>query len=359
MSAETLPGVTTTLDGPLPDDYHGVPLLTTFTAAESCLNNWIYDVSTSGTVWKDRVYNTDYPIDCLPFGGRNTIYKPGVCPSGQEFQQLDATIGTNEASGTSTLATLFVGYCCSSGFKLSYRDHYTQYMNCFSGLLPPIYATPKTGTTPIDRSETVQLISPLVAVEEPVSIYWEESDLTYFPASVANSLRGIMGIPTATSTSSVSAMTPAPSPGSSGNPALSTPTAISEDSGRPATGASTNRAVLPPGAIAGICVGVVAFLVLLGTICYLTCVRRRRKRRAAVYNATGEIQGEGNGNGNWMSELQDTQTGSRLDPFYIAQRHSELPGNTQAPVELEGSPIEGPGGSNNRLDGPLIEKKGS
>ncbi|OTA55151.1 hypothetical protein K449DRAFT_388424 [Hypoxylon sp. EC38] len=50
----------------------------------------------------------------------------------------------------------------------------------------------------------------------------------------------------------------------------------------------------------------------------------------------------------WMPELQDTQMGSRVDPFYLSQRHGELQGTTvgshpHGPVELESQPLGGSG----------------
>ncbi|OTA55150.1 hypothetical protein K449DRAFT_180511 [Hypoxylon sp. EC38] len=114
MTTTKPPGTTTTVAGPLSDSFGGlVPLLTTFTPPDSCKNKWVYDVETEGTVWKDRHYNTEYPIACQPFYGQNSVYRPGICPSGQEFKSIDVTVESG-GRGTSHAPSWYVGYCCST-----------------------------------------------------------------------------------------------------------------------------------------------------------------------------------------------------------------------------------------------------
>ncbi|KAI2635752.1 hypothetical protein GGS26DRAFT_511430 [Hypomontagnella submonticulosa] len=342
MTVSRPPGITTTVEGPLSNSFSDfVPLLSTFTPPESCKDAWVYDVTTEGTVWKDRNYNTMYPLVCHPFNGHNTLYKPGICPNNQEFKLIDVTI--ESSNGPSPPPTWYMGRCCSTGYKLSYRDHFTEYPECFSGLVPPITATlrdpVKTDTT-VPEITTIDLA--LVAVEEPINIVWAESDLTLLPASVAQSFRALMGLPletaSPTSTSTVvTIVTLTPSSGSAPITNQSDANASSSLSG---------------GVIAGICVGTVAVLALVASALYLGCISRRRKKRAQTRESAGASGTDSPAKKNAaqgqvrMSELQDTQMGIRANPFYVSQRHSELQGsmlaaNSVAPVELEGSPLGG------------------
>ncbi|KAI1139248.1 hypothetical protein F5Y05DRAFT_412348 [Hypoxylon sp. FL0543] len=386
MTTTKPPGTTTTLKGPHSDNYGGlVPLLTTFTPPDSCENSWVYDVETEGTVWKDRQYNTDYPVDCQPFHGQNSVYRPGICPSGQDFASLDVTVESGGDS-SSQAPSWYVGYCCSTGYTLSFREHFYEHPECFSGLMPPIVATVTDELASDDEFSdpvTTTIGSALVAIEEPVQIVWCESDLTYFPAPVANSFRALMGLaPLTTTTGSMASATSTLSSfplstSTLSNFPLSTSTTTPEYSGQDGVDTSKNASTLSGGAIAGICVGAVVFLVLLVSGFCLACVRRRRKKLAqrdpgTLENAaschakkpdegdhttwwrpwkkmTSERVGLGistNGeNGIRMAELHDTQMGSRANPIYVSQRHGELQGTTVAmdphgPVELEGQPLE-------------------
>ncbi|KAI1413475.1 hypothetical protein F5Y13DRAFT_198777 [Hypoxylon sp. FL1857] len=397
MTTTKPPGTTTTVRGPL-SDYSGlVPLLTTFTPPDSCKNNWVYDVETEGTVWKDHHYNTNYPIDCQPFYGQNSVYRPGICPSGQEFKSLDVTVESGGDS-SSQAPSWYKGYCCStttinlsifscSGYKLSYRERFSQYPECFSGLVPPVIATvtderATDGDTAAPSTMTIG--SALVGIEEPVQIVWAESDLTYFQAPVANSFRALMGLAPLATTTTTGSMASATS-NTLGFPVI-TSTTSPEDPGDDDEVASTSTNSLSGGAIAGVSIGAVVFLVLLISSFYLAFCRRRRKRRAQQNSETFENTGSGDdapfkkrgqtgwwrswkkkevvfkgdgderrngGNEAWMPELQDTQMGSRVDPYYLSQRHGELQGTTvgthpHRPVELESRPLgnSGLGGRN-------------
>ncbi|OTA80250.1 hypothetical protein M434DRAFT_38089 [Hypoxylon sp. CO27-5] len=379
MTTTKPPGATTTVAGPLSDSFGGlVPLLTTFTPPDSCKNNWVYDVETEGTVWKDRHYNTEYPIACQPFYGQNSVYRPGICPSGQEFKSIDVTVESG-GSGSSRAPSWYVGYCCSTGYKLSYRDHFTVYPECFSGLVPPVVAT-VTDETATDRDtfgpSTTTIGSALVAIEEPIQIVWDESDLTYFPVTVANSFRALMGLaPVATTTTTGSgSVGSATATATASNLPISTSTTSPQASNQVGVNTSNSASSLSGGAIAGICIGAVAFLVLLVSSFFcLAFYRRRQKMRAQQDLAISENMGSNNNpqlnrrshatwwtswkekkqgqdvRGNdedeaWMPELQDTQMGSRVDPFYPSQRHGELQGTTvgthpHGPVELESQPL--------------------
>ncbi|KAI0381360.1 hypothetical protein F5Y04DRAFT_288939 [Hypomontagnella monticulosa] len=341
MTTTRPPGMTTTVEGPVSEklgDYTG--LLTTFTPPASCKDNWVYDVTTEGTVWKDRHYNSMYPAMCHPFNGRVSLYRPGVCPDSQEFKLIDVTV--ESSNGPSAPETWYMGRCCSSGYKLSYRDYFTDYPNCFSGLVPPVTATlhdpDKTDTT-VPELTTIDLA--LVAVEEPINIIWAESDLTSFPASVSQSFRALMGLETTSPTSTSTTVKIVTIPPSSGFPS-STSTADQND--------TYTSSKLSGGVIAGICIGTLAVLALLASALYLGCIRRRRKKRDqapedADASGTESPVKKGPARGQMrVSELQDTQTGSRANPFYVSQRHTELQGSTVptisvAPVELEGSPL--------------------
>ncbi|KAI1204221.1 uncharacterized protein F4807DRAFT_448415 [Annulohypoxylon truncatum] len=111
MTITLPPGTITTVSGPVTDFDNLVPLLTTFTPTVACEEDWVYDIQTPGTVWKDRDYNTDYAEWCQPFNGANTFYRPGICPSGQEIKSLDVTV---ENDGGTLGASWYVALCCSS-----------------------------------------------------------------------------------------------------------------------------------------------------------------------------------------------------------------------------------------------------
>ncbi|KAI0114231.1 hypothetical protein F4776DRAFT_673982 [Hypoxylon sp. NC0597] len=392
MTTTKPPGTTTTVPGPLSGSFGGlVPLLTTFTPPDSCKNNWVYDVETEGTVWKDRHYNTEYPIACQPFNGQNSVYRPGICPSGQEFKSLDVTVESGRR-GSSQAPSWYVGYCCSTGYKLSYREHFSAYPECFSGLVPPVVATVTDETTmdgDTSGPSTTTIGSALVAIEEPVQIVWNESDLTYFPVTVANSFRALMGLAPVMTTTGSGSTTSATATATPSNLPLSTSTTSPEDSHQDGVDASNGASSLSGGAIAGISVGAMAFLVLLISSFCFAFSRRRRKRRAQQDPATSENMGSNNtwwtswkkkevwphntfkgdgqdtrGNGEheaWMPELQDTQMGSRVDPFYLAQRHGELQGTTvgtypHGPVELESQPLGSSGIGMKNLETPLAQE---
>ncbi|KAI2467362.1 hypothetical protein F4781DRAFT_314016 [Annulohypoxylon bovei var. microspora] len=322
MTATLPPGTTTTVPGPLSDYDNLVPLLTTFTPGDGCANSWVYDVQTEGTVWKDRHYNTHYAEACQPFAGANTIYRPGVCPDGQEFKSLDVLVESDKG-GSSRGASWYVGLCCSTGYKLSYRERFSEYPECFSGLVPPVVATVKDETTTqndMSTPPTTTVGSAVVGIEEPISIVWKEGDLTYFSASVANSLRALMGLaPLPTTTTGSVSSTPLLGPAS---------TSPTEKPGQNIADTATPPAGLSGGAIAGICVGAVAFLiVLLASIFYLGCVRRRRKRRGqqgpeALANTAS----------NHDSQLKKRSGTSWLRPW----RREALPPVKNAPGELHG-----------------------
>ncbi|KAI1102158.1 hypothetical protein F4804DRAFT_277947 [Jackrogersella minutella] len=112
MTTTQPPGTTVTIASPISGDFNDlVPLLTTFTPPRSCENSWVYSTEAKGTVWKDGDHNDDYGYSCLPFGGQN--YKPGICPSGQEFKSVDRTVEDPGDEG-SYAPTWWVGLCCSS-----------------------------------------------------------------------------------------------------------------------------------------------------------------------------------------------------------------------------------------------------
>ncbi|KAI1456316.1 hypothetical protein F4805DRAFT_234937 [Annulohypoxylon moriforme] len=367
------PGTITTIS------YHNtyfdnlVPLLTTFTPAASCETDWVYDIQTSGTVWKDRDYNADYALFCQPFNGANTVYRPGICPSGQEFKSFDITA---ESSGP----RWYMGYCCSSAYKLSHRNGELAVLACASGLTAPIVATvtDETITNEMATFPTTTIASNVVGIMEPINIVWNENDLTYFPESVANSFRRFMSL------------TPLPTLTNSGPsilPPIPASTSATDDLGEDDPYTETLSSALSGGAKAGIGIGIVAFVVLLVSIFYLGCIRRRRKMRygrrpetmentssnkdsllekcdrvswlfpwrgrrtLSIEKGPGELHGQDtqeiDGRQAGIAELQDTYMGGRGNPVSHAQWHTELQGTTLVTqshmlAELESEPLKSP-----------------
>ncbi|KAI0886515.1 uncharacterized protein GGS22DRAFT_114527 [Annulohypoxylon maeteangense] len=106
----SLPGSQTTVSTSVNQFNDLAPLLTTYTPPTECSTYWVYALQTTGTVWRDREKNSRYQSHCQPFSGVNTLYRPGVCPSGQEFKSLDVTVEAASVGGRSW----WVGRCCSS-----------------------------------------------------------------------------------------------------------------------------------------------------------------------------------------------------------------------------------------------------
>ncbi|KAI1088601.1 hypothetical protein F5B19DRAFT_421284 [Rostrohypoxylon terebratum] len=375
MSVSIPPGTTTTVKGPVTDYDDLVPLLTTFTPSPSCEDDWVYDTQTEGLVWKDRAYNEDYAEWCQPFFGANQFYRPGICPSGQEFKSLDVTVEDN--SGTPG-ASWYFGLCCSSNYELSFSEGYTILPACFGGVVPPVTANVRDTTTTDDESPPplTTISSTVTGVMQAINIIWKEEDLTYFSAPVANSFRALMGLsPLPTTTVS----------GSTGSAALPATQSASDGFDQDGDGTGMLSNSLSDGAKAGIGIGAIAFVALLVSIFYLGFVRRRRrskdrrgsgtiantdsseddlprrrsrlswllpwrgKRTMSVEKAPGELHGQDtheiDGRPGYVAELQDTQMGGWKSPVAMAQWHTELQGSTlaaqsQTPAELESQPLK-------------------
>ncbi|KAI1081004.1 hypothetical protein F5B20DRAFT_579832 [Whalleya microplaca] len=351
MTSITIPAGATITVTDSEVDAGGPPLLTVFTPPDRCKASLVYDAQTAGTVWKNTLYNHAYGSDCLPAGGQQTQFRPGICPESQDFAQLDVTVQINSGS----TVPIYYGYCCTSGYKMSYREHFNAYEACFSGLIPPIVATVRddTGHTGDYTSSMTTLWTAAVIIEDPLLIIWNEDDLTQFSEPTAESFRAVMGLPPLTTTTASS--TPASPSGISTSPALPTSPNSAQDSPTPAR--------LSAGAIAGICIGVVAFLILQLTLGCLACARRRKRKpdrnHLAPENASKRssrlsswlrppwkqargVSQEYQGVGAWEAELEDTQTRGPVHMLDGVERRGELQGSTVVAGGNENEPVELP-----------------
>ncbi|KAH9904904.1 hypothetical protein F4778DRAFT_50028 [Xylariomycetidae sp. FL2044] len=202
-------------------------LLTEFTPSATCTDEFVYNSSYSGTVWSDWD-DAKWITDCWPQS--SSAFHPGVCPSGQEFKNVNVYVETF----SSLTSSFYTGYCCNSNYEWDVIGS-----SCFSEISTTVvaYLTPTTSGGPWDQFTT---LSPaLVASAQPLTMYWYSTDLSLFDATIRSSLEAAMG-PQASSTSTSTLAWNGDLPSDSG-PALS------------------------KGAIAGISVGAaVVFLLLVG-----------------------------------------------------------------------------------------------
>ncbi|KAI1326115.1 hypothetical protein F5Y16DRAFT_237732 [Xylariaceae sp. FL0255] len=256
----------TSIYAPVPEttayvDGSGVPtglggLLTVSTPSSSCSDRWFYDPKTTGYVWSDNRHDSEWAL-CQPYGATAGAYSPGVCPSGQEFKDVEVFTSEN---GAGTTNTYYDGRCCNSAFTwytsttvYTYDSSVTTSLirACVSTFNPPVVVSIENSAGPIELS----LDSTLTAMGTYLDIFWHESDLSSLPTPLAASLRVAMGLP-AYPIPSTSSQTPMPT------------SAITN---------GTTGAKLSKGAIAGIAIGV-AVAVIIITLMAFFMLRRRWKR---------------------------------------------------------------------------------
>ncbi|KAI1340810.1 hypothetical protein F5Y15DRAFT_414530 [Xylariaceae sp. FL0016] len=255
------PGFTLTVPS-VSDGFKGAaPLLTVYTPPEYCSTWWFYDTRVPGTVWSDTQHNTR-KSQCQASGGG--MYKPGVCPDGQELKQVNVIV---EDMASTSLEPIHQGYCCPTNFKI-YSNPTAVSPSCTSTLPGPVTATIQ-GASNSDSSTTI-LSSVVTVVGEPINLYWSSADLSLFQPSLAASLRVAMGLPPSTSTSTSGSQ--------------STPTSpASNQTSTPESGDGSSRS-LSKGAIAGISIGAALAALAFGFFGYLAS--RHRSRDETDHGAT-------------------------------------------------------------------------
>ncbi|KAI1322564.1 hypothetical protein F5Y16DRAFT_37665 [Xylariaceae sp. FL0255] len=235
----------------------GTPLLTIFTPPDGCDSDWFYDPSTTGIVWSDSGHNYGWG-GCQPSNIAD-VYSPGICPSGQELKVVTKILG--QTVTTAPLTTVYAGVCCSSSFTWSTEiiipldSTLLEYDVCVASFTPPCTAFVATSNA---RPVQTVIDSEVVALGNFISIEWEETDLSSFPASLAASLRAGMGL-SAYSTSSTST---AKASSSSALPSVT----ISSEAGV--------HVHLSQGAIAGISIGAATVFLVIVILGYLAFARR-------------------------------------------------------------------------------------
>ncbi|CAJ2506461.1 Uu.00g005910.m01.CDS01 [Anthostomella pinea] len=153
MSTTVKPAFTLTVPQ-VTNDFNGIPpLLTVFTPLSYCSTQYYYDAHVSGTVWVDKAHDPGIS-SCRPFQNVLYIYKPGVCPSGQEFKLVNAIV--EETTATSS-QTIYEGFCCSSDFRIYSDIRAAGSPSCIADLTAPVTAT-IAGTD--EDSTTVLIRSP-------------------------------------------------------------------------------------------------------------------------------------------------------------------------------------------------------
>ncbi|KAK5115454.1 hypothetical protein LTR62_001113 [Meristemomyces frigidus] len=316
-----------------------IPLTTIFTPNADCfdLEFGVMLSTASGPVSAFRDFSaarqTCYPSRYSKLElSTNLWFSPGVCPSG--LTRASQMIGPTTTSA----------WCCPSSMAYSYdgnRDYCSMYV--------------ATSTTVRSGSQTAAPLSNFIALQWPVSVQWQSTDLDVFSPASAPLL-----VQTQTS-STVSGRSE------------SLTAARSATESRASVGAATATAAgssgsggLSTGAEAGIGAGIGALaLVLIGLAIWIFLRRRRNKRAqgrginhdasAATYEGmkaelpgsssedyTGDAKGHAMQTGTPV-ELESERDGlNEMDGFTTSQRRVEpveLPGNTfgeHAAAELGG-----------------------
>ncbi|KAI1258368.1 hypothetical protein F5Y18DRAFT_434401 [Xylariaceae sp. FL1019] len=242
-------------------------ILSIFTPPPTCSDNWYYDDDDPSYVYSDNRHGPSW-ANCQPYGATAGAFSPGVCPSGQEFKNVEALTSDN---GLGTTMTYYDGRCCSSEFEW-FNSTSTIYgidgslgaisfstiLACSSSFEPgKRYSVWKPGP---GSPFALSLDTTMTALGTYIDIYWNEGDLSSLPTPLAASLRVAMGLPAY------------PSPSSS-NPSTSSPSATASNH---TEGSGTQ---LSGGAIAGIVIGVIAVLLLIAILGFLALSRRWRKHQ--------------------------------------------------------------------------------
>ncbi|KAF2009395.1 hypothetical protein BU24DRAFT_473535 [Aaosphaeria arxii CBS 175.79] len=330
-----------------PDPTRTTPALTTvFTPEASCLSRWIWMehsdqiIVTSG-YYKDTKLasgiDLDYWKTCYASATQPT-YSPGMCFEGQALNViLQVPI---QVPGMSETQTQWQALCCPSGMIPSnYRQCEKAISTPFTVLAPVVleettesgwksstvwdststwlYTTTNSVGQPLVVTTETSIalhtaISGATLFADPVTVYWQSTDLSLFPSKYASSLASAIGISVGTQTLTLGPKT------------LSSTTSSST---------LNQQGVLSTGAKAGIGVGTVIGAALLVGVAFMFFLRLRRRKRQEP--AVAELSGHSSGYKRFFGgKLRAEMEGKALPVEIDSKSVCVVPG---PPAELEGS----------------------
>jgi len=326
------------------------PLTTFFEPPDGCSTQWIWygagSVSSGFSVPNMAAMGvqSDYYARCRPYDQVSARYSPGICTSGQTLAEMD------ELRFQSFV--LWTGICCDSGMRYDTISEkcekvFTPVMEVLTGISttipwlceatnPTIYIVDLTtilcssfesdGHTVHSTKQTIlrqmpSRVSSGTAVAEPLVVYWQASDLNYFPVDYASSLASVMRVPFVAT--GLSSLTP-----SNTTTPVATP---------PPTDPNNKGHRLSPGAIAGIAIGIGA-LVISGIVILLYLWRRRKRRQRLQHPDVPEMEGSSRGLKRFMGGKWRAETDGTSEPVEAGSTSVRIiPG---PPVELDGTQRE-------------------
>ncbi|KAK4188168.1 hypothetical protein QBC35DRAFT_212450 [Podospora australis] len=271
------------------------PALTTvYNPPAGCGAKWTY-ISSYTSIGSDYVWVTssrNSNLDCQPtqFETRLSVFSPGICYGNERIAAFTTTSGFGSGEAT------WIAYCCQSGFIYGGGEsHCFSYIPSRTSVEQAQYSSRNFTTT----ASTGTFVSGVGAKHWPVTVRWQESDLSLFPSDISARLRATMeahergdtALLTTSSTSSFfSGYTtrtytyPIPlqfvSETSTSGTASSTATQPTGGEGPPngITTTPQGSSSLSPGAIAGIAIG--AAITVIGAILITWCLVRMRRKGA-------------------------------------------------------------------------------
>ncbi|KAK4182723.1 hypothetical protein QBC35DRAFT_536275 [Podospora australis] len=258
-----------------------LPLTTIFTPPASCASSqWTYTSHISRTEpWREEFINsvvrTGANEDCQPSQtwAYSQSYSPGICFSGMSIASFSTTSEFGEG------ATTWGANCCQSFIRTP-------------TVIPSVVTYDSTRTTLVSQIFPTT-VSSLAIGHEPITVLWQESDLTAFPSQLSAQLRMTMDayeagekllttkVETSVwreySTRLYVSLLPVRTP--------STTNTSTGNNGAPVVGLDPPGPKLPSGAIVGIVIGGIIALLVFGL--GLWCIVRKRRQGGRTHNPEG------------------------------------------------------------------------
>ncbi|PVI04075.1 hypothetical protein DM02DRAFT_652094 [Periconia macrospinosa] len=359
---------TTTYATPPPTLSVAVPPLTTiYTAPSSCSNRWMMNATQTvndapvsiafSRILPNALYDPEY-LTCQPFAVAPT-YSPGVCPDGHTIAEVTEHQVSKTAGG---MDRYWQASCCKSGLRFGAATKGLCYSSVTaplavhglvtgrdkaSGMTVTAYEFNNDGST-VRRME---IMTRGLAIADPVIVGWQIQDLEAFPSTYASSLAKMIGVSAQETPAPGSASTAPLSTGQSGGQGTSSPS--SSPSSSPPVAANSS---LSPAVKAGIAVGVIANIAILGAIVAFFIMKRSKKKSASPPSDTDEIlevprRGELGGGGKSELHLSGKTWSEQISPITMTRQelaadretHELGPGkelHRKGSEILSGAPIE-------------------